>query len=81
MIGNMEWLKDSIVHSYARWKNPKSLALVWMCSRTSLIKLKALKWKLFKYGKIEVIQAQEVDMVFLFILDYMNVVLSRGMQL
>jgi hypothetical protein len=35
-----------------------------------IAKLKALKWKLFKYGKFEDIQAQEVDMVFLFILQY-----------
>jgi hypothetical protein len=46
----------------------------------TLAKLKALKWKLFKYGKIEDIQTQEVDIVFLFILEYMYVVLSRGMQ-
>jgi hypothetical protein len=46
----------------------------------TLAKLKALKWKLFKYGKIEDIQTQEVDIVFLFILEYMDVVLSRGMQ-
>jgi hypothetical protein len=46
-----------------------------------LAKLKALKWKLFKYGKIEDIQAQEVGIVFLFILEYRYVVLSRGMQL
>ena len=46
----------------------------------SKAKLKALKWKLFKYGKIEDIQAQEVDMVFLFILEYKYDVLSRGMQ-
>jgi hypothetical protein len=31
----------------------------------TLAKLKALKWKLFKYGKIEDIQAQEVNLVFL----------------
>jgi hypothetical protein len=47
----------------------------------TLAKLKALKWKLFKYGKIEDIQAQEVDMVLLFILEYMYVKLSRRMQL
>jgi hypothetical protein len=47
----------------------------------TLAKLKALKWKLFNYGKIEDIQAQEVDMMFLLILEYRNVVLSRGMQL
>jgi hypothetical protein len=46
----------------------------------TLAKLKALKWKLFKYGKIEDIQAQEVYTVFLFILEYRYVVLSRGMQ-
>jgi hypothetical protein len=43
-------------------------------------KLKALKWISLKYGKIEDIQAQEVDKVFLFILEYRYVVLSRGMQ-
>jgi hypothetical protein len=42
--------------------------------------LKALKWTLFKYGKIEDIQAQEINKVFLFILEYRYVVLSRGMQ-
>jgi hypothetical protein len=47
----------------------------------TLAKLKVLKWKLFKYGQIEDIQAQEVDTVFLFILEYRYVVLSRGMQL
>jgi hypothetical protein len=45
-----------------------------------LVKLEALKWKLLKYGKIEDIQAQEVDTIILFILEYRNVVLSRGMQ-
>jgi hypothetical protein len=46
-----------------------------------LAKLKVLKWKLFKYGKIEDIQAQEVVVtVFLFILEYRYAVLSRGMQ-
>jgi hypothetical protein len=34
----------------------------------TLAKLKALKWKLFKYGNIEDIQTREIDMVFLFIL-------------
>jgi hypothetical protein len=43
--------------------------------------LKALKWILIKYGKIEGIQAQEINKLFLFILDYMYAVLSRGMQL
>jgi hypothetical protein len=43
--------------------------------------LKALKWILIKYGKIEDIQAQEIVKVFLFILEYKYVVLSRGMQL
>jgi hypothetical protein len=42
--------------------------------------LKALKWILIKYGKIEGIQAQEIDKL-LFILEYRYVVLSRGMQL
>jgi hypothetical protein len=46
----------------------------------TLAKLKALKWKLFKYGRIKDIQGQEVDMVFLVILEYRNVVLSRGIQ-
>jgi hypothetical protein len=31
----------------------------------TLAKLKDLKWKLFKYGKIEDIQAQEVNLMFL----------------
>jgi hypothetical protein len=31
--------------------------------------LKALKWLLIKYGKIEVVQAQEINKVFLFILE------------
>jgi hypothetical protein len=43
--------------------------------------LKALKWILIKYGKIEVVQAQEINKVFLFILEYRYTVLSRGMQL
>jgi hypothetical protein len=43
--------------------------------------LKALKWILFKYGKIEVVQAQEINEVFLFFLEYRYAVLSRGMQL
>jgi hypothetical protein len=42
--------------------------------------LKALKWISIKYGKVEDIQAQEVDKVFLFILEYTYVVLSSGMQ-
>jgi hypothetical protein len=32
--------------------------------------LKALKWILIKYGKIEVVQTQEIKKVFLFILEY-----------
>jgi hypothetical protein len=40
--------------------------------------LKALKWILIKYGKIEDIQAQEINKVLLFILEYRYVVLSRG---
>jgi hypothetical protein len=44
-------------------------------------KLKALKWTLLKYGKIEDIQSQEINKVFLFILEYRYVILSRGMQL
>jgi hypothetical protein len=43
--------------------------------------LKALKCILIKYGKIEDIQAQEINKVFLFILEYRYAVLSRGMQL
>jgi hypothetical protein len=43
-------------------------------------KLKALKWILVKYGKVEDIQVQEVVKVFLFILEYRYVVLSRGIQ-
>jgi hypothetical protein len=43
--------------------------------------LKALKQILIKYGKIEDIQAQEIDKVFLFILEYRYAVLSSGMQL
>jgi hypothetical protein len=43
--------------------------------------LKALKWILIKYGKIEVAQAQELNKVFLFFLEYRYAVLSRGMQL
>jgi hypothetical protein len=70
---------DPSVHSYAIWKDPKSLAQVWMCSSQRL--LKALKWILIKYGKIEDVQAQEIYKIFLFILEYRYVVLSRGMQL
>jgi hypothetical protein len=43
--------------------------------------LKALKWILIKYGKIEDIKAQEINKVFLFILEHRYVVLSRGTQL
>jgi hypothetical protein len=43
-------------------------------------KLKALKLILLKYGKIEDIQAQEVDKVFSFNLEYRYAVLSRGLQ-
>jgi hypothetical protein len=43
--------------------------------------LKALKWILIKYGKIEVVQDQEINKVFLFLLEYRYVVLSRGLQL
>jgi hypothetical protein len=43
--------------------------------------LKALKWILIKYGKIEVVQAQEINEVPLFFLEYRYAVLSRGMQL
>jgi hypothetical protein len=38
-------------------------------------------WLSLKYGKIEDIQAQEIVIVFLFNLEYMYVVLSRGMQI
>jgi hypothetical protein len=41
----------------------------------------ALKWLLIKYGKIEDIQAEDINKVSLFILEYRYVVLSRGMQL
>jgi hypothetical protein len=43
--------------------------------------LKALKWISIKYGKIEVIQAQEINEVLLVFLEYRYAVLSRGMQL
>jgi hypothetical protein len=43
----------------------------------SKAQLKVLKWTLPKYGKIEDIQDQDVDKVFLFILEYRYVVLSR----
>jgi hypothetical protein len=43
-------------------------------------KLKAIKWILVNYGKVEDIKAQEVVTAFLFILQYRYVVLSRGMQ-
>jgi hypothetical protein len=43
--------------------------------------LKALKWILIKYGKIESVHAQEINKVFSFILEYRYAVLSRGMQL
>jgi hypothetical protein len=43
--------------------------------------LKVLKWILIKCGKIEGIQAQEINKVFLFIVEYRYAVLSRGMQL
>jgi hypothetical protein len=38
--------------------------------------LKAIKWILLKYGKIEDIQAPDINKVFLFILVYRYVVLS-----
>jgi hypothetical protein len=41
-----------------------------MCSRHWL---SALKWKIFKYGKIEDIRAQEVDTIILFIFEYRNI--------
>ena len=46
----------------------------------TLAMLEALKLKYFKYGNIEDLQAQEVDSVFTFILEYRNIVLSRVMQ-
>jgi hypothetical protein len=42
--------------------------------------LKALKRILLKYGKIEDIKAQEINKVFLFILEYRYAALSREMQ-
>jgi hypothetical protein len=42
--------------------------------------LEALKWTLLKYGMIEDIQVQKVDMIFIFIVKYKNVIISRGMQ-
>jgi len=75
----MGWLKDSSVHSYAWWKNPKSLAQVWTCS-TQKQYWKPLSGIHSKYGMFEVIQAQEVDSVLLFILEYRIAILSRGMQ-
>jgi hypothetical protein len=47
----------------------------------SMAMLKALKWILIKYGKIEVVQAQEINKVLLVFLEYRYDVLSRGMQL
>ena len=49
------------------WKNFKSLAQVWMCSNVETM-LKALKWKLFKYGKIEDFKAQVINLVLYFAL-------------
>jgi hypothetical protein len=43
--------------------------------------LKALKWLLIKYGKIESVQAQRSTKCFSFFLEYRYAVLSRGMQL
>jgi hypothetical protein len=43
--------------------------------------LKALKWILIKYGKIEVVQAQEINEVLLIFLEYRYAVILRGMQL
>jgi hypothetical protein len=43
--------------------------------------LKAIKWILIEYGKIEVVQAHEFNKVFSFILEYRYAFLSRGMQL
>jgi hypothetical protein len=40
--------------------------------------LETLKLEFFKYGKIEDLQAQEVDSVCIFTLEFRNVVLSRG---
>jgi hypothetical protein len=71
---------DPSVHFYAIWKDPKSLAQVWTCSSQKAM-LKALKWILIKYGKIEDVQAQEINKVFLVFLECRYAVLSRGMQL
>jgi hypothetical protein len=71
---------DPNVHSYAIWKDPKSLAQVWTCSSQRAM-LKALKWILIKYGKIKDVQAQEINKVFIFILEYRYAAISRGMQL
>jgi hypothetical protein len=43
--------------------------------------LKALKWLLIKYGKIGDIQAQEINKVFLFILEYRYVYYQEGCNL
>jgi hypothetical protein len=51
-----------------------------MDARKSKVMLKALKRILLKYGTIEDIQDQEINMVFIIIHEYRYVVLSRGMQ-
>jgi hypothetical protein len=43
--------------------------------------LKALQWISIKYGKIEVVEAQEINKVLLFLLEYRYAVLLGGMQL
>jgi hypothetical protein len=40
--------------------------------------LEALKLKLFKYDKFKDSEGQEVDIVFLFIIEYRNIVLTKG---
>jgi hypothetical protein len=42
--------------------------------------LKALKWILIKYSKIESVQAQEINTCFYLFLEYRYAVLSIGMQ-
>jgi hypothetical protein len=44
--------KNVSIHSYFRWKDFKSLAQVWLCSR-QIAMLEVLMLKMFKYGKIE----------------------------
>jgi hypothetical protein len=66
-------------------KRSTEMSRVRTCSSMDVLKskamLKALKWILIKYGKIEVVQAQEINEVLLVFLEYRYDVLSRGMQL